>query len=103
MREEGLDSVAEQRSDVRDLLLDVPAIRSPQSGHGDAGIEDSYVASLPDERLDQRDHGALSEVVGPGLEGEADDSNPLSSRLEHRLHRPSNLPLVRGEDRGEKR
>src|SRR6266550_8484276 len=66
VREEGLDALAEQRCDVRDLLLDVAAIRSPQSGYSDAGIEDSHVASLPDERLDQCDHWAFPEVVGPG-------------------------------------
>src|SRR2546422_5279277 len=43
-------AVAEQRCDVRDLLLDVAAIRSPQSGNGDVGVEDSHVAALPDER-----------------------------------------------------
>src|SRR5204862_327411 len=103
VRQQRLDTLAQQGRDVWDLLLDVAAVRSSQAGHGDAGIEDAHVASLPDERFDERDHGALSEVVGAGLEGEAHDPYPPLPRCQHRLHGAANLPFVRGADRGEQR
>src|SRR5438876_1681186 len=99
--EELVNVLAHQRRDVGDLLFDVTTIGADQSRERDARVEDSHVASLADECLDQRDHRTLPEVVGPRLEGQADDSHPALSSLEHPVYPSTNLRLVGWQDRGE--
>src|SRR6266567_560460 len=99
--EELLDVLAHQRRDVGDLLFDVATIGADQSRERDARVEDSHLASLADECLDQRDHRTLPEVVGPRLEGQADDSHTALPGLEHPVYPSTNLRLVGGKDRGE--
>ena len=92
---------AHQRRDVRDLLLDIPAVGADEPSHGNVPVEDSDVTALADQGLDEHDHRALSQIVGSGLEGQADHPDPLPSCREHGLCAPTHLRLVRWQDRRE--
>src|SRR5881397_32994 len=101
MREELVDAIAHQRRDVWNALFDVATVRAHQPRDRDVAIEDAHVAPFPDQRLDNGDHGALAEVVGPLLEGQPHDADATLLRLEHGFDAPPDLCLVRGQDRGE--
>ena len=101
MVEKPLDVLAHQRRDVGNLLFDVATIGADQACERDVRVEDSYVASLADECLDQRDHRTLPEVVGPRLEGQAHDAHPALASFQHGVDSPVDLRLVGGQDRGE--
>ena len=99
MGEQTLHVFAHQRRDVRDLLFDVEPVGPHECGDADLRVEDAHRASLADERLHQRHHRTLPQVVCPRLESQADDANPPLPRVEHRLDAVANLLFVRGIDR----
>ena len=84
--------VAHQGRDVRDLLLDVAAVRADQASEPRRCPSRIRTSSpLPIERLDEGDQRALPQVVGARLEGQADDADaslPSSAAPRSRLAAP---------------
>ena len=70
----------------------------PYWGLRDYGVEGQIgLEATPEELLDERDHRRLAEVVGPRLEGEAEDADALASRGGHEVEGARDLQLVAGE------
>ena len=60
MDQQRLDARAHQRRNVRDLFLDVAAVRPDEPRHRDVPVDDPDVTPFADEGLDERNHRALS-------------------------------------------
>ena len=71
--------LGQDRDDMRDLLLDVCAVRPVQVGVGDVRIVHPDVIAAADEALHQRDQRALAQVIGAGLGAQADHAGTLET------------------------
>ena len=81
--DDGGQVVAKQRSDVGNVLLDEAPVRAEQPRQLHLGIVDQQLQALADEVLGQQDQRALAQIVGAGLERQADHSDAPLARCHH--------------------
>ena len=79
--EDLVDRSHHQPRDVRDLVQDVVAVRADAAGEVHVLVVDREIVALADQPLDELDHRALAQVVGAGLEAEAEDADLRCCRL----------------------
>ncbi len=66
---------AQPLGQVRDLVLDEAAVRAQHALHVHVGVVQQHAVALADQRADHAQDGALAQVVGPGLEGQAEHAD----------------------------
>ncbi len=66
-------------------------------------VVDAQLVALADQPLGELDHRALAQVIGAGLEGEAEQADALAALVDHRLHAALELARVARQDRAEDR
>ena len=103
MVDQALNAVAEQRRHVWNLLLDVLAVGTLEARHHHVRVVDAHVAPLADQRFHQRHHRALAQVIGVGLERQADHAHLLLACLQHGVHTAIDLSLVGRHHRAQQR
>src|SRR4029077_14611729 len=86
--------VHHQIGQMRHDRLDVRAVRAEQAGEIDVAVVDPDVVALADERFDELDDWALAQVVGAGLEAEAEHTDALAGLRLHELDPAAQLDLV---------
>ena len=84
--------------EVRDAVVDVVAVGAEQARDGHVPVVDQQLVALADQPLDERDHRALAQVVGAGLERQPEHADPALARLlDQRRNAAVDLQLVRGQ------
>src|SRR5229473_3023542 len=79
----GLDGFAHKGSDVRDMLLDEPPVRSKQPRQVHLRVVHEQAQSFADELLCDQHQRALAQIVGPGLERQADHPHAAAPGGKH--------------------
>src|SRR5882724_7675281 len=78
-----LDFLPHERSDVRDMLLDEPPVRSEQPRQVHLRVVHEQVQSFADELLSDLHQRALAQIVRSSLERKADHAHAAASRGKH--------------------
>ena len=88
---------------MRDVPFDVVAIRPHQGGERHGRVVDPQVEALSEQMLRQLDERALAQVVGAGLEREAEQPDATSAACHDHVDGSSQMPLVGAQDAVEQR
>src|SRR5215212_11792981 len=82
-----------------DLVLDVLAVRADETGERDVLVVDLQLVALPEQGLCQDDDRALAQIIGAGLEAEAEQPDALVAALHDQVDGVLDLQAVAAEDR----
>ena len=83
---------------MRNVLIDETAIRAKEARQMHLRIVDQQRQTLADEVLGQQHQRAFAQIVGPGLERQADHADPALARRHHLRDRMIDMRAVRGHD-----
>src|SRR5258706_11343500 len=92
-----LDFPAHERSDVRDMLLDEPPVRSEQPRQVHLRVVHEQVQSFADVLLCDLHQHALAQIVRSSLERKADHAHAAASRGKHFGYGMLDMHAVRSE------
>ena len=85
------------------MPVDVFAVGADEAGERDDGVVDPELESLAEQPLRELDERALAQVVGAGLEREADEADAAEPGGDDGVDDPPQVPLVRRQHALEQR
>ena len=93
----------QQRPDVGQMAVEEFLVRAQDSRQVDLGIVDLDRHALADQLLGERHHRALAQIVGAGLEAQADQADLAHSARQNALDRHVEMDLVGAQNAGQHR
>src|SRR5712692_2212413 len=93
-----LEAGAQQRTNMRNYLLNVLAIGADEPAQRDVVIPDLDLAALTEQALDQLHLRALAQVVRRGFETQTQHGNVAFSGLQNHFHGALQMSFVTGQD-----
>lgn len=90
--------IGDEFGDEGDFLEDVVPVGAGEFGDVDVGVIDLHLEPFAEEAFDDIDDGAFAEIVGAGLEGEAEEGDVVVPVVEDALEDEVLLDLVAAGD-----
>src|SRR5260370_17015755 len=79
---------------MRNHLFDELAVGSDEAAERHVTVPDADLTAFPEQTLDELDQRTLAQVVGPGLEAQAEHTDFPLSGVQHVLYSSFNMVIV---------